>query len=664
MFRFSFTARLTLAMMFTVTIVTAGALWRMRLRVESAYLRLFEERFLSQIESFTAMQTVRLESLRERCRELAESKTVVEALKTGGELPDGLLRELQARARVVRASAAAFDDRSPQTQSPRPPVRGEEEGGRSETAGGPDARPPLPVSFEPVLNRGERSERDGRVRRRGWRLGPPDFVDLALVGLDGRAYSLKSGAAPERDPNLRWLRDNRVIQAPEEQQTGFLPAPPLPPDAPEFFRLPREVILTPVRDPETEALLGTLVVGLPLSTYGESVIYDLHRPGKTGEIHTGLWQEGQLFTRPESREVLDTDAVKETVLRAVSAAGAADGSESARVVLGGEPHQMLLRRLNSSSALPEAWQVTLYSLAGMTAEQRALRNEILGTAALALGAALALSYGLSRGLVHPVRELVEGTRRILQGKYDTRVRVARRDELGALSESFNEMASGLEQRERYRGILVQVTDADVARRLIESPSLGGERREVSVLFCDIRGFTAVTDGMAPEEVIAMLNEHMSALTACVHRHHGVVDKFVGDLIMAVFGAPESNGDDAGNAARCALEMVETRRRLNAVTEYPPLEIGIGVASGPAVAGCMGSTNRLNYTVLGERVNLAARLCSAAGPGEVLIDPATAERLDRRAAGELLEEKRFKGFRRAVRPFRLKGLAPEPLPAPA
>ena len=109
------------------------------------------------------------------------------------------------------------------------------------------------------------------------------------------------------------------------------------------------------------------------------------------------------------------------------------------------------------------------------------------------------------------------------------------------------MAGGLQQRERYHSILVQLSDYHVAQRLIASPALGGERREVSILFCDIRGFTAATDGMDPEDVVSMLNEHMSALTGCVHRHSGVVDKFVGDLIMAVFGAPEPTGDDAGNA---------------------------------------------------------------------------------------------------------------------
>lgn len=616
----SFSARLMLAMMLTVTLVTAGVLWLMRQRVETSYLRMFEERFRSQIEMFTGMQSVRLESIRERCRMLARSATVVEALQLGsGELPDIMLRELQAKARVVRDRATAFDERMP--------------GQKPDDSAEPDS---------PSGNSG-----GSALKRRQYPLGPPDFIDLALVSSTGRVHSLKSGAGG--NSTLQWLRDDRVSFVPREQQTGYLMA-----DTIYRFKMPREVILTPVHDPNTQEILGALAVGLPLSGYGENSLYDLNRPDRPGTISSGIWLENQLFMRTVPLE--EQEALGRQVRQAVEARSPGDSQIiSLRLTLSGIPYQMLLRPLNSNSALPQAWGLMLSSLAGMDAEQKAFRNEILGTGTLALAVALFLSYFLSRGLMRPVRALVHGTGRIREGNYDTRVRVMRKDELGTLSESFNEMAEGLQQRERFRSILVQVTDYEVAQRLIESPALGGERRDVSVLFCDIRGFTAVTDGMAPEEIISMLNEHMTLLTECVHRHHGVVDKFVGDLIMAVFGAPESGGDDAGNAARCALEMVGRRRALNAVTAHPRLEVGIGIASGPAVAGCMGSENRLNYTVLGERVNLASRLCSHAAPGTVLIDSVTAHRLEPRAEGKLLEEQYFKGFSQAMRPFRLEGM---------
>ncbi len=619
--RFSFMARLMLSMMLTVIIVTSGVLWLMRSRVEEAYLRLFEERFRAQIELFTHLQTMRLESLRQRCQTLAVSAAVVEALQFGsGELPDSMLQDLQAKARVIRDSASAFDDRAPAANAPA-------------------------VARTSVSTSESRTPRTAEPRRRRYQLGTPDFVDVALVSSLGRVYALKSGAG--QNTNLPWLEDDRISRVPTEQQTGYVMA-----ETSFQFRMPREVILTPVRDPQTEDILGALAVGLPLSGYGENALYDLSRPGKPGTISSGLWLEDQLFT--SSIAVGNQAALKERIRAALREHGTEQpgGTLSIRVQLSGEPYQMLLRQLSTDSALPLAWGVMLSSLSSMVAEQKTLRNEVLASAALALGVALLLSFVLSRNLLRPVRALAQGTRRIREGDYAARVEVSRRDELGLLGESFNEMAHGLQQREQYHSILVQLSDYEVARRLIASPSLGGERREVSVLFCDIRGFTAATGGMAPENVISMLNEHMTALTECVHRHHGVVDKFVGDLIMAVFGAPESTGEDAGNAARCALAMRETRRRLNEVTSYPRLEIGIGLASGPCVAGCMGSENRLNYTVLGERVNLASRLCAAAIAGEILIDAATANLLDESFSVEAQTEQTFKGFSHPVKPYLL------------
>jgi class 3 adenylate cyclase len=177
-----------------------------------------------------------------------------------------------------------------------------------------------------------------------------------------------------------------------------------------------------------------------------------------------------------------------------------------------------------------------------------------------------------------------------------------------------------------------------------------------VLFCDIRGFTTLTEGMDPVAVIEMLNLHMTALTNVVHRHHGVVDKFVGDALMALFGAPKSYGDDARDAASCALALLAERDRLNATT-CRVVSMGIGVATGRVVAGCMGSADRLNYTVLGDRVNLAARLCARAAGGEILVDDATRGALAE-AVVDTLEPLALKGISQPVSIFRLRALPAE------
>jgi len=227
-----------------------------------------------------------------------------------------------------------------------------------------------------------------------------------------------------------------------------------------------------------------------------------------------------------------------------------------------------------------------------------------------------------------------------------------RDEIGALAAAFNDMAAELAQKERYKLLLAQVSDPQVADALVHGRvALGGEVRQASVLFCDIRGFTALTEGMPPQEVIKLMNDHMTAMTRVVHAHHGVVDKFVGDLIMAIFGVPKSYGDDTRLAVDCALEMLAVRRRLNA-TAKQRMEMGIGIATGEMVAGCMGSDNRLNYTVLGERVNLASRLCSKAGVAELLIDEATYAGLHGACEAEPVKPMPLKGFRQPVAAFRL------------
>lgn len=176
-------------------------------------------------------------------------------------------------------------------------------------------------------------------------------------------------------------------------------------------------------------------------------------------------------------------------------------------------------------------------------------------------------------------------------------------------------------------------------------------RHVTMLFCDIRGFTALTENMPPAEVIELLNEHMTALTEVAYEHGGIVDKFVGDLIMVLFGAPVSTGEDAARAVQCALSMRQVRRSLNRTSKHS-LEIGIGIATGPVVAGCMGSDQRLSYTVLGHRVNLASRLCSIAQAGEIVMDAETHAEARELIQAEPMPPMQLKGISEPVHPWRV------------
>jgi class 3 adenylate cyclase len=250
-----------------------------------------------------------------------------------------------------------------------------------------------------------------------------------------------------------------------------------------------------------------------------------------------------------------------------------------------------------------------------------------GAGALALSALVGAV--LSRSLTRPIKDLVVAAGRVAEGHYEAEVRVDSRDEMRTLADAFNDMTRGLLLRERYRSVLNKVVSTDVAEELLKGDvDLGGENREVSVLFADIRGFTPMTQGMEPQEVISVLNDCMEHLSRAVDAEGGVVDKFIGDEIMAVFGAPVEQPDHASRAVRAAVRMQDGMLEMNARREArgdAPIGLGIGVASGIAVAGNMGSPDRLNYTVLGETVNLAARLTDHAKAGEILASGRTVAR---------------------------------------
>ncbi len=306
--------------------------------------------------------------------------------------------------------------------------------------------------------------------------------------------------------------------------------------------------------------------------------------------------------------------------------------------------------LNKGSAFPPAYLLSVISMASFDADQRDLawRIALIGLVASLLAGLLALF--LSRLLAEPVARLVTATRAIRAGDFALRLPPSSTREMNTLAESFNEMAAGLELKERYHSVLQQVTDPQVAEGLISGQvKLGGELRDVTVMFCDIRGYTALSVGRNPEEIIELLNHHMGAMTRIVQAHRGVINQFAGDAIMALFGAPKTYGDDAERAVRCALAMLQERDRIN-VEVAEPIRVGIGLASGVMVAGCIGAENRNDYTVVGERVNLAARLCSMAKAGEVLVDDNTRDRMGPAFPSEPMAPLTLKGFAQPMPAF--------------
>jgi len=267
---------------------------------------------------------------------------------------------------------------------------------------------------------------------------------------------------------------------------------------------------------------------------------------------------------------------------------------------------------------------------------------------------LVLLNNISKRITRPISHLADVTKTVADGKLDaveipSGPKKKSQDEVDTLYHSFFEMIKGLREKERVRGILNKVVSEEIAEEALKGNiQLGGEEKRVTVLFADIRGFSDMTEKMDPKEVIQLINTCMTKVSEKIDAHGGVIDKYVGDEVMALFGAPIDKPGSALQAVQSAIDMVDEIKKWNIERKEKGLteiEMGIGIHTGVVVAGNMGAENRLNYTVLGANVNLASRICSEAEGMQVLISEDTLE--DESVKGnievEKKEEMELKGF---------------------
>ncbi len=218
---------------------------------------------------------------------------------------------------------------------------------------------------------------------------------------------------------------------------------------------------------------------------------------------------------------------------------------------------------------------------------------------------------VARRITKPVTVLAHGAREIEEGHYDLNIEVDQQDELGQLAGRFNSMAKGLADRDKIRGVLGKVVSPAIAEELLtKGVELGGEDREATILFSDIRNFTAMCEAQTAKEVITVVNKILTRFSVIIDRYNGVVDKYIGDAVMALFGVPVDNKNQAQDAVMAAMGMIDELVIINEIlakSNVPEVGLGVGVNSATVVAGNMGSETRLNYTVIGDGVNLSARL---------------------------------------------------------
>ncbi|MFY9771088.1 MAG: adenylate/guanylate cyclase domain-containing protein [Xanthobacteraceae bacterium] len=257
-----------------------------------------------------------------------------------------------------------------------------------------------------------------------------------------------------------------------------------------------------------------------------------------------------------------------------------------------------------------------------------LRNQqhaiLITIVVTALAAALGLLFAIlvSGGITRPVRLLLQSTREVEAGHLDRSIEVITADEIGQLSAAFNRMVEQLRHKERIRETFGRYIDPRVVEGLINQPKLAaaeGQRRVMTIMFCDMKGFTTLSEGMTPQGLVKVMNRYLSTMSEPIHRHGGVIDKYIGDAIMAYWGPPfVEEADESQFACLAATEMIKRIGTLREeVTELlgvrvlpTECDVRIGVATGEALVGSIGSEIMMNYTVMGDTVNLAARLEAA------------------------------------------------------
>ncbi len=289
-----------------------------------------------------------------------------------------------------------------------------------------------------------------------------------------------------------------------------------------------------------------------------------------------------------------------------------------------------------------------------------LRALLLAISAIAMIITAIGAVATSRSVTKPVVTLVEGAREIEKGNYTHRVLVEQKDELGVLASSFNHMTESLSEKEKIRNLLGKVMSPAVAHELLNKEvTLGGEEKNMSIFFSDVKGFTSISEQLSPQDLVTLLNEYLTEMSDLIYDTDGVIDKFIGDAIVAFWGAPLPRDDHAEIAVRSALRMQRKLAEMRAVWKEQgrhEIYMRVGINTGVVVVGNMGSKERMDYTMMGDGVNLAARLEGANKnySTELMISEFTHEKVKDQFILRELDCVRVQGKKEAIRVFEVMG----------
>ena len=309
------------------------------------------------------------------------------------------------------------------------------------------------------------------------------------------------------------------------------------------------------------------------------------------------------------------------------------------------------------------YALVTFSQSGLEDSARRSIQAIIAATLLIIALGIAMAFALGQRITNPINKLVDASRAIGKGEYTFKFKERRHDELGLLMDAFNEMAEGMLEKSQVKNALSRYVSPGVARKILSNLStveLDSKEVEGTVMFADIVGFTQIAEKTQPEALIAMLNQYFSLITCACKINHGTVDKYMGDGVMLIFGAPEPDEEHVFNAMVCALlaqKLIAHESEQRTQRGEFSVKFKIGMNTGSMLAGNMGSKERMEYTVVGDTVNMASRLCGITNGGQIVMSremymfDGIRERI---VAGEY-QSIRLRGISEPVSTYLLEGL---------